>query len=311
MAPASASTVPSGSISTGTSPAGLSARNSGRRSHHLLDLQREVEPLLLRASRASCARAATARNDRECAWRGGIVAKPAAHCGILSGERRRRPAIAARRCARLPRFTGDREARPSLGAATGGMMAAMAAISRRFSISGSARRHAARGLVQGRSRLRRRAARAFRRAAARAARGRARRLGGDGVGRAGAGAAARPAAAQPQSRPTRRLRLRCQGARRSRACRRARLRPRARRRCGGNSSICPFEHSEDLADQEEGVRLFASLPEGAFRDNCVDYARRHHAIIARFGRFPHRNARPGPRHDRGGAGIFEGPGAPF
>ena len=33
MAEASASTVPSGSISTGTSPAGLRARNSGRRSH--------------------------------------------------------------------------------------------------------------------------------------------------------------------------------------------------------------------------------------------------------------------------------------
>jgi uncharacterized protein (DUF924 family) len=57
----------------------------------------------------------------------------------------------------------------------------------------------------------------------------------------------------------------------------------------------PFEHSEDLADQEEGLRLYASLPEGAFRDHCVDFARRHHAIIARFGRFPHRNralARP-------------------
>ena len=57
----------------------------------------------------------------------------------------------------------------------------------------------------------------------------------------------------------------------------------------------PFEHSETLADQEDGVRHFASLPEGAFRDGCVDYARRHHAIVARFGRFPHRNralARP-------------------
>jgi len=50
----------------------------------------------------------------------------------------------------------------------------------------------------------------------------------------------------------------------------------------------PFEHSEILADQEESVRLFLSLPEG-FRDKRVDYARRHHVIIARFGRFPHRN----------------------
>jgi uncharacterized protein (DUF924 family) len=57
----------------------------------------------------------------------------------------------------------------------------------------------------------------------------------------------------------------------------------------------PLEHSEVLADQEDSVRLFAALPEGSFRDHCVDYARRHHAIVARFGRFPHRNralARP-------------------
>ena len=57
----------------------------------------------------------------------------------------------------------------------------------------------------------------------------------------------------------------------------------------------PFEHSETLADQEEAVRHFAALPEGSLRDRCVDYASRHHAIIARFGRFPHRNrtlARP-------------------
>jgi uncharacterized protein (DUF924 family) len=49
----------------------------------------------------------------------------------------------------------------------------------------------------------------------------------------------------------------------------------------------PLEHSENLADQEESVRLFTGLaenPEG------LDYAVRHHDIIARFGRFPHRNA---------------------
>jgi uncharacterized protein (DUF924 family) len=52
----------------------------------------------------------------------------------------------------------------------------------------------------------------------------------------------------------------------------------------------PFEHSERVADQDESMRLFTALPEGSFRDNCVDFARRHHVIIARFGRFPHRNA---------------------
>jgi uncharacterized protein (DUF924 family) len=51
----------------------------------------------------------------------------------------------------------------------------------------------------------------------------------------------------------------------------------------------PFEHSEDLADQELSVRLFAALSPGEDQASDLDFARRHHAIIARFGRFPHRN----------------------
>jgi uncharacterized protein (DUF924 family) len=51
----------------------------------------------------------------------------------------------------------------------------------------------------------------------------------------------------------------------------------------------PFEHSEALADQDLSLALFASLPPGPERDQGLEYARRHHAIIARFGRFPHRN----------------------
>jgi len=46
----------------------------------------------------------------------------------------------------------------------------------------------------------------------------------------------------------------------------------------------PFEHSENLADQERALELFATLDEQA-----LDWAQKHHAIIARFGRFPHRN----------------------
>lgn len=53
----------------------------------------------------------------------------------------------------------------------------------------------------------------------------------------------------------------------------------------------PFEHSEVLADQERSVALFAALAsEQAGNDGFLDYARRHHDVIARFGRFPHRNA---------------------
>lgn len=48
----------------------------------------------------------------------------------------------------------------------------------------------------------------------------------------------------------------------------------------------PFEHSESLADQERSVALFEALGD----ENGLDYAVRHRDIIARFGRFPHRNA---------------------
>ncbi|MDB5820065.1 MAG: rane protein [Rhizobacter sp.] len=61
----------------------------------------------------------------------------------------------------------------------------------------------------------------------------------------------------------------------------------------------PFEHSETMADQDESVRLFSQVALEAeqtavaeqalaFRSN-LDYAHRHRAVIARFGRFPHRN----------------------
>jgi uncharacterized protein (DUF924 family) len=53
----------------------------------------------------------------------------------------------------------------------------------------------------------------------------------------------------------------------------------------------PFEHAEDLAMQDESVRLFAALAQRAPElDDMLDYAHRHRAVIARFGRFAHRNA---------------------
>lgn len=47
----------------------------------------------------------------------------------------------------------------------------------------------------------------------------------------------------------------------------------------------PFMHSESLADQERSVTLNEALGEDSSK-----WARHHHDIIARFGRFPHRNA---------------------
>jgi uncharacterized protein (DUF924 family) len=55
----------------------------------------------------------------------------------------------------------------------------------------------------------------------------------------------------------------------------------------------PFEHSEALLDQERSVALFSALAREmqheAF-DSACDYAMRHREVIARFGRFPHRNS---------------------
>ncbi len=52
----------------------------------------------------------------------------------------------------------------------------------------------------------------------------------------------------------------------------------------------PFEHAEALAMQDESVRLFRRLVgDGDDPAKLVDFALRHHAIIERFGRFPHRN----------------------
>ena len=62
----------------------------------------------------------------------------------------------------------------------------------------------------------------------------------------------------------------------------------------------PFQHSENLADQNRGVLLFAELGD----DEQLGYARKHRDVIERFGRFPHRNAILGraPRPEEVAAG---------
>jgi len=53
----------------------------------------------------------------------------------------------------------------------------------------------------------------------------------------------------------------------------------------------PLMHSEDLQDQEQCVELMRQLAkdQGKEEDGSVKYAMAHRDIIARFGRFPHRN----------------------
>jgi len=62
----------------------------------------------------------------------------------------------------------------------------------------------------------------------------------------------------------------------------------------------PFQHSENLADQNRGVLLFTELGE----DEQLGYAKKHRDVIERFGRFPHRNEILGraPRPEEAAAG---------
>ena len=48
----------------------------------------------------------------------------------------------------------------------------------------------------------------------------------------------------------------------------------------------PFEHSEDMADQERGIALYTAAGDA----DGLKWAKIHYDIIRRFGRFPHRNA---------------------
>ena len=52
----------------------------------------------------------------------------------------------------------------------------------------------------------------------------------------------------------------------------------------------PFEHHEDEASQARAVALFEKLAAETGQTDGLDWCRLHQDLIARFGRFPHRNA---------------------
>ncbi len=70
----------------------------------------------------------------------------------------------------------------------------------------------------------------------------------------------------------------------------------------------PLEHSETLADQELCVRLMAALDE---EPDWLTYAERHREIVARFGRFPHRNAALGRTTTPAEAAFLREPNSSF
>jgi uncharacterized protein (DUF924 family) len=69
----------------------------------------------------------------------------------------------------------------------------------------------------------------------------------------------------------------------------------------------PFMHSEVLADQDRGVALFTALG----HEEGLRYMRLHRDIIARFGRFPHRNAILGRPSTPEELAFLEQPGSSF
>lgn len=66
----------------------------------------------------------------------------------------------------------------------------------------------------------------------------------------------------------------------------------------------PFEHSEDLADQDRAIALFAERMPG----ESLAHAKAHRATIARFGRFPWRNAALGRSPTPAEAAVMEAGG---
>lgn len=71
--------------------------------------------------------------------------------------------------------------------------------------------------------------------------------------------------------------------------------------------LMPMMHSEELAVQERSLPLFEEFT----NPNSYDFAVRHRDIIARFGRFPHRNAILGRASTDEELAFLEQPGSSF
>ncbi|HJV80402.1 DUF924 family protein [Noviherbaspirillum sp.] len=75
----------------------------------------------------------------------------------------------------------------------------------------------------------------------------------------------------------------------------------------------PLEHSESMQDQERCVALFQELAAGdaAAFSGFLDFALRHREVIARFGRFPHRNRILGRASTLEELAFLQQPGSSF
>lgn len=82
--------------------------------------------------------------------------------------------------------------------------------------------------------------------------------------------------------------------------------------------LMPLEHSENATDQKRSVQLFEALADDVEDDEfrgpllgAAEWARKHAAIIRRFGRFPHRNAVLGRKTTTAEAAFLKQPGSRF
>ena len=73
----------------------------------------------------------------------------------------------------------------------------------------------------------------------------------------------------------------------------------------------PFEHSESLAMQDESIRLYTRLRDEEGDADPLVWAEKHREIIARFGRFPHRNAALGRTSTPEEVAFLAQPGSSF
>lgn len=73
----------------------------------------------------------------------------------------------------------------------------------------------------------------------------------------------------------------------------------------------PFEHSEHIEDQDFARLLFAALEKELPGHDLALWAEKHRVIIARFGRFPHRNAALGRQNSPEETEFLRQPGSSF
>ena len=73
----------------------------------------------------------------------------------------------------------------------------------------------------------------------------------------------------------------------------------------------PFEHAEEIEAQRQALALFERLGFDPASAGAFEYARRHHDVVARFGRFPHRNAILGRASTAEELEFLQQPGSAF